>query len=98
MFDRIRQVWTALKALPETVERLAILECGFRSHPERLRRLEGLCKVGVDVHVHGESWAVVCVAGRPDWVQFVSLGNKHFRRDNQHIDCSPAMLGLFENK
>lgn len=44
--------------------------------------LNQICDVGVDVGVRGEehSWAVVCVAGKPEYVKFVPLNRGDARQ------------------
>lgn len=44
--------------------------------------LNQICDVGVDVGFRGEehSWAVVCVAGRPEYVKFLPLNRGDARR------------------
>jgi len=61
--------------------------------------LNSLCKVGVDFHgkPYADSWAVVCIQGKPDYINFFMLKNrdaqsiKYFLRDfakkNITIDC-----------
>lgn len=43
--------------------------------------LNQICDVGVDVGFTNEehSWAVVCVAGKPEYVKFIPLNNKDAR-------------------
>lgn len=38
-----------------------------------LNLLKSLCEVGVDVHTRSNSWAVVCMGGKPEYVKFVDL-------------------------
>lgn len=40
----------------------------------RLKVLERLVDVGVDVHVRSNSWAVVCIGGSREYVKFYTLG------------------------
>lgn len=44
--------------------------------------LNQICDVGVDVGIRGEehSWAVVCVAGRPEYVKFIPLNRGDARQ------------------
>lgn len=41
---------------------------------DRIKTMEGLVNVGVDLHYKGRSWAVVCIAGKTNFVQFKDLG------------------------
>jgi len=45
----------------------------------RLERIESLVKIGVDYHYKDESWAVICIAGNPEYVQFRRLKNNDAR-------------------
>jgi len=46
---------------------------------EHIRKIESLVQVGVDIHVKGESWAVICIAGKPEYVQFRRLRQQDAR-------------------
>lgn len=54
-----------------------------REFEECRKLLNQICDVGVDVGFRGEehSWAVVCVAGKPEYVKFVPLN----RGDAQQV-------------
>ena len=43
---------------------------------DRLKIIEDVVNVGVDVHMKSESWAVVCIAGENPYVVFYRLGSK----------------------
>lgn len=53
-----------------------------RELEECRKLLNQICDVGVDVGIRGEehSWAVVCVAGRPEYVKFVPLNRGDARQ------------------
>lgn len=36
----------------------------------RVRTLEKLVKIGVDIHQKSPSWAVVCIEGHPEYIKF----------------------------
>ncbi len=44
-----------------------------RNIDERLRLIEKLVDVGVDIHTQSDSWVVLCLAGKPEYVEFFSL-------------------------
>lgn len=69
----------------------------------RVKELESLIRVGVDVHMYGgRSWAIVCVSGHPEFVQFVDLDQRDAReitqfiskydRKNVCVDLPPALF------
>jgi len=47
--------------------------------------LQKMVKVGVDVSYHSDSWAVVCIAGKPDYVNFVNLGRDDINKIRQFL-------------
>ena len=53
-----------------------------RELEECRKLLNQICDVGVDVGFRGEkhSWAVVCVAGRPEYVKFIPLNQGDARQ------------------
>lgn len=64
-------------------------------------------ELGVDVHTHGDSWAVFCIGGKMEYVRFVRLPYKdimslsHFikqfpaSRDDKFIDLPHGMRKEF---
>lgn len=72
--------------------------------------LNQICDVGVDVGIRGEehSWAVVCVAGRPEYVKFVPLNRgdarqvmdflKRFQYSRHVIDSPIAFRNMLEKE
>jgi hypothetical protein len=45
----------------------------------RIQLIEKLVKVGTDVHVRGDSWIVMCIAGKPEYVEFFRLPKDELR-------------------
>ena len=45
----------------------------------RLDNIDKLVQVGIDYHLKEESWAVICIAGKAEYVQFVRLSNNEAR-------------------
>lgn len=72
--------------------------------------LNQICDVGVDVGFRGEehSWAVVCVAGRPEYVKFIHLNRgdaqqvmnflKQFQYSNHVIDSPLAFRNMIKKE
>jgi len=68
---------------------------------KKLKILSGHAKVGADVCFHDESWAVVCIAGKPEYVSFVRLPKddaryilnflRQFERKNRVLDFPMGM-------
>lgn len=71
--------------------------------------LNQICDVGVDVGFMGEehSWAVICIAGKPEYVKFMPLNRgdaqqvmdflKHFQYSKRVIDSPLAFKSLLGN-
>lgn len=57
------------------------LENRLRATSNDVTMLNSLVKCGVDVHLHQNhsSWAVVCLAGKTEYVNFVRLNDKDAR-------------------
>jgi len=83
---------------------LTNLQSTLASHNNDLVMLKSLVKCGVDVHLHQDhsSWAVICLSGKQEYVNFVRLDDKtvrdvrdflrNFEKRNVHIDCPyPSM-------
>lgn len=66
---------TADKMYSLSAEAKKNYEDSQRELEECRKLLNQICDVGVDVGFRGEehSWAVVCVAGRPEYVKFIPL-------------------------
>ena len=45
----------------------------------RLDNFDKLVQVGIDYHIRGESWAVICIEGKAEYVQFATLSNNEAR-------------------
>ncbi len=41
---------------------------------QRLTKLEALVEVGVDIHMVSDSWVVICIGGKAEYISFYSLG------------------------
>lgn len=71
------------------------IENRLRSTTNDVATLNSLVKCGVDVHLHQRhsSWAVVCLAGKSEYLNFVSLNDKDardvqaFLRNFRQRDC-----------
>ena len=50
-----------------------------------VRQLQKLVQVGVDVGYHNGSWAVICIAGKSEYVNFVNLGREDVQRVRQFL-------------
>lgn len=72
--------------------------------------LNQICDVGVDVGFHTEdhSWAVICIAGHPEYVKFLTLTNrdargvldflKQFQYSKQVIDSPIAFKHMVKDR
>jgi len=64
---------------------------------KKINFFESVCNIGVDVHATTDSWAVVCIAGKREYVDFVRLDHrdarnvvdflKQFKRSEAIIDA-----------
>ncbi|MFW9871930.1 MAG: hypothetical protein ACFFG0_02435 [Candidatus Thorarchaeota archaeon] len=71
----------------------------------QVRFLNSLVKIGIDHHIHDDSWAVFCLAGNPEYVEFFRLKKndlyemrhffKQFERGNMKVDTPPHFKNLF---
>lgn len=50
-----------------------------RGLENRISQMEKLVQVGVDIHCQSDSWAVICIEGKPDYVKFVRLPKDDIR-------------------
>jgi hypothetical protein len=85
--ERVRR-WLGI---PEYDSRINVLEKQFAW-------LKSLIHVGMDFHFKGTgSWAVICVEGKPEYVNFVKLDTKDVREISQflsHFDRNNVSLDL----
>jgi len=54
-------------------KRIDSLERELHTTENRIKALEDLVQVGVDINIYGESWAVVCINGKPEYVNFIRI-------------------------
>ena len=52
---------------------------------EAKRTLASCMEVGVDVHMKGGSWAVICLKGKPEYVKFIDLGHSNIMQISQFL-------------
>jgi len=104
--ERIKVVEKLLKQLEEKHEHLDYLTSQALSSVLKCKaEVEKICKlldVSVDVHVHGQSWAVISIRGKRDYINFVNLEEsnireiamflRQFERNNIHVDTPPFLL------
>ena len=74
---------------------------------DRLKLIENTVKIGVDVaQREHDSWAVICIHGKQDYVQFIKLPSNdiqeiqrfisRFKKEyNVVVDCPPCAKHLF---
>ncbi len=85
--------------LRESESKINSLQDNIKNDRNRIKELEKRIVVGADYnpfHDKGESWAVICIKGKPEYVQFVDLRGADihvfsrflagFRRENATID------------
>ena len=52
---------------------------------EAKRTLASCMEVGVDVHLKGGSWAVICLKGKAEYVKFIDLGHSNIMQISQYL-------------
>jgi hypothetical protein len=73
----------SLKLPQETIKDINITE-------EKINKLVDHFQLGVDVHTHGDSWAVFCIGGKMEYVRFVRLPCKDIMEISQFIKRFPG--------
>lgn len=88
--------YEAQESLRSTIR---ILENKIEMQRKTLKALD--ISVGVDVHQRTNSWAVICIGGKQEYVKFIEIENtkdaqvvlkfiKQFERNRMVIDASPS--------
>ena len=92
---KIFKKWLGITSLEEENKRL---QKSLTCIEERVRALESVIDIGVDVHVRGGSWAVFCVRGKADksdYIKFVNLDERPLREIQSFVrqfkHCRPAI-------
>jgi hypothetical protein len=72
---------------------------------DRMSMFERFVDVGIDVNVRSNSWAVVCLHGKMDYINLYEINDKsakelryflkYFSESNKVIDASPFMQDMF---
>jgi hypothetical protein len=52
---------------------------------QKIDLYDQLLNISVDVHEHSNSWAVICVNGKCDYVKFVDLGQSNIREISRFL-------------
>lgn len=52
---------------------------------KRVEKWEGLVEVGVDVHMKDNSWAVICIGGKAEYVHFYTIGQHGEPQDLRYL-------------
>lgn len=87
-------------------KRLSDLEKENRILSKENELFKSMCDVGVDMHMKTDSWAVVCISGKAEYVQFVRLDSreardikyflKRFEKSNVKVDAPYGFLKHFK--
>lgn len=73
-----------LDVLQKTDRRFKDLDISIIEINRDLNVIKTTCQIGVDVHMKTDSWAVVCINGKQDYVNFVRLDSRD-ARDVKHF-------------
>ena len=78
-------------------DRFTTMEIKATELEKKINFFESVCNIGVDVHTTTDSWAVVCIAGKKEYIDFVRLDHhdardvvdflKQFKRSKTIIDA-----------
>lgn len=86
-------MWKWLKKKIKSVLGIRVLESRthnqrqcIESLEKRVKQLESLVEVGLDVGISDPSWAVICFAGNPQFVRFVSLGKADVKQIKKFLN------------
>lgn len=63
---------------------LTNLKIKYSELEKDLNLIKSTCDIGVDVHERTDSWAVICIAGKKEYVKFVKLESRD-ARDVMHF-------------
>lgn len=112
--DEMLRIKQLEKQVEESTNRLRVatnqLNESEKEIEECRRLLTQFVDVGVDVEYHPDdySWAVICIAGRPEYVKFMPLNHrdaesvlhflKQFQYSRQVIDSPIAFREMVRNK
>lgn len=87
-------------------QQISELDIKIKLLEKELDLFKSMCDVGVDVHMKTDSWAVVCLEGKQEYVNFVRLDSrdardvkhflKRFEKSNRRIDAPYGMMDCFK--
>jgi hypothetical protein len=76
MIKKIRKIITMIRHLHQWPDDLAK---DVVANKERIDIIYDMLKIGIDVHYESDSWAVFCIEGKRDYVNFVRLKSSELR-------------------
>lgn len=103
----LKRVWAGIKRIPNLDLHLRALQVDTKQDNARLLRLESLVLVGADIAAsqRGASWAVICIHGKQDFVQFMDLSGRdaeeirrllrNFEPSNRCVDAPLHLREMF---
>jgi len=112
--SEMQQIKSLEKSVEDVVHRFRVASVQLDNAEKELNEcrklLTQLCDVGVDVGFHDSehSWAVICLAGRPEYVKFLPLNGgdtrevinflKRFQDSHRIIDSPIAFRRMVDGK
>ena len=112
--SEMQQIKSMEKSVEDAVHRFRLASIQLNNAENEINEcrklLTQLCDIGVDVGFYDKehSWAVICVAGKPEYVKFLPLNSgdtrevinflKRFQDSHRIIDSPIAFRGMIDNK
>ena len=112
--SEMQQIKSIEKSVEDAVHRLRLASIQLNNSEnetnECRKLLTQLCDIGVDVGFYDKehSWAVICVAGKPEYVKFLPLNSgdtrevinflKRFQDSHRIVDSPIAFRRIIDNK
>lgn len=112
--SEMRQIKSLEKSVEDAVHRCRVASIQLDNAEKELNECRKLltqfCDVGVDIGFYGEehSWAVICLAGKPEYIKFLPLNGrdtrdvinflKRFQDSHRIIDSPIAFKRMVDDK
>ena len=112
--SEMQQIQSMEKSLEDTIYKFRLASIQLDNAEKELNECRKLltqfCDVGVDVGFSSSehSWAVICLAGKPEYVKFLPLNGsnakevisflKRFQDSHRIIDSPIAFRGMIDDK
>lgn len=105
MDDILGKMSRIIKKLNSAAEHNELLEKKIRDINETVKNT---INIGVDVNYKSDSWAVICIKGKPERVEFINLNNcnineilsflNQYKVSNNIINAGVGSMQILQNK